>query len=83
MLLGIEEVEQILDQVAESLPMVLFDELNGGINLLEDAVSDPEFPLGVVSLMGEDCTDVLGCYLTFYYGSLVELANAVDRDASV
>ena len=75
MLLGIEEVERILYQVAASLPMVLFDELNGGITLLEDAVSDPEFPPGEVYRMGEYCTDVCGGYSNLYYGSLVKWAQ--------
>ena len=34
MVLTIDEVNEILDEQAERFPEVLFDELNGGINLL-------------------------------------------------
>ena len=44
MLLSIDEVNDILDEMAEGFPEALFDGLNGGINLLEEAVPDPEFP---------------------------------------
>ena len=46
MILTIDEVNDILDEIAEGFPEVLFDELNGGVNLLEEALPDPEFPEG-------------------------------------
>ena len=52
-----------LDEQAERFPEVLFDELNGGINLLEDAVPDPEFPEGEMYILGEYCDDILGRYI--------------------
>ena len=47
MMLSVDEVNDYLDAVAETFPEVLFNELNGGVNLLEDTVPDPEFPEGV------------------------------------
>ena len=38
MILTIDEVNDLLDEMAEEFPAVLFDELNGGVNLLEEAV---------------------------------------------
>ena len=74
MILSIDEVNELLDAQAEQLPQVLFDELNGGINLLEDTVEDPEFPPGEMYIMGEYLEDCLGLYINLYYGSFAALA---------
>ena len=44
--LTIDRVEALLDEIAEQFPPELFEELNGGVNLLEQEVPDPEFPEG-------------------------------------
>ena len=80
MILSIDEVNDILDEIAESFPEVLFDELNGGINLLEEALEDPEFPEGEMYIMGEYCTDMLGQYINLYYGSFAALAEREEWD---
>ena len=82
MVLTIDEVNEILDEQAERFPEVLFDELNGGINLLEEAVPDPEFPEGEMYILGEYCDDMLGRYINLYYGSFAALAEqeSWDRD---
>ncbi len=46
MILTIDRVNDLLDDMADSFPAALFDGLNGGINLLEEAKPDPEFPEG-------------------------------------
>ena len=46
MVLSIDQVNDLLDEMAEQFPEALFDGLNGGVNLLEEAVPDPEFPAG-------------------------------------
>lgn len=69
MMLSIDEVNDYLDAVVETFPEVLFDELNGGVNLLEDTVPDPEFPEGEMYILGEYCDDLLGLYINLYYGS--------------
>ena len=81
MVLTIDEVNEILDEQAERFPEVLFDELNGGINLLEEAVPDPEFPEGEMYILGEYCDDLLGNYINLYYGSFAALfADASDEE---
>ena len=80
MLLSIDEVNDLLDVQAEQLPQVLFDELNGGINLLEDTVEDPEFPEGEMYILGEYREDCLGLYINLYYGSFAALADKEDWD---
>ena len=83
MILSIDEVNEILDEIAEAFPEVLFDELNGGINLLEEALEDPEFPEGEMYIMGEYCTDMLGQYINLYYGSFAALAAQEGWDAEI
>ena len=83
MVLTIDEVNDILDDQAEHFPEVLFDELNGGINLLEEAVPDPEFPAGEMYILGEYCDDILGRYINLYYGSFAALAEQEDWNREI
>ena len=83
MILSIDEVNDILDEQAERFPEVLFDELNGGINLLEDTVPDPEFPEGEMYILGEYCDDMLGKYINLYYGSFAALAEREEWDRGI
>lgn len=81
--LTIDQVNDILDEIAEGFPEVLFQELNGGVNLLEEALPDPEFPEGEMYILGEYCDDCLGLYINLYYGSFAALAEREDWDESV
>ena len=78
MILSIDEVNDLLDDVADSFPEELFDGLNGGVNLLEEAKPDPEFPEGEMYILGEYCDDMLGRYVNLYYGSFAALAGQED-----
>lgn len=78
MMLTIDEVNDLLDGMAEEFPEPLFEGLNGGVNLLEEARPDPEFPEGDLYIMGEYCDDMLGRYINLYYGSFAALAKAED-----
>ena len=81
MMLTIDEVNDLQDDMADSVPEALFDGLNGGVNLLEEAVPDEEFPEGELYILGEYCEDALGRYINLYYGSFAALAEreAWDR----
>lgn len=80
MLLTIDQVNDFLDGTADSFPAALFDGLNGGVNLLEEALPDPEFPEGEMYILGEYCDDLLGRYINLYYGSFAALAEQEDWD---
>ena len=79
-MLTIDEVNDLLDGMAEGFPEELFDGLNGGVNLLEEAKPDPDFPDGEMYILGEYCDDVLGQYINLYYGSFAALAKREDWD---
>ncbi len=72
MILSIDEVNDILDEVYEEFPEGLFEGLNGGILLLEEALPDPEAGEDVY-IMGEYCWDEMGRYINIYYGSFAAL----------
>lgn len=81
MVLSFDRVGELLDGIAEQFPPALFGGLNGGINLLEDTVPDPEFPPGEMYILGEYCDDLLGRYINLYYGSFSALASQEGWDA--
>ena len=83
MILTIDQVNEILDEIAEGFPAALFDGLNGGVNLLEETVEDPEFPPGEMYILGEYCDDLLGLYINLYYGSFAALAEREDWTAEI
>ena len=80
MVLTIDRVNDLLDEMAAEFPEALFDELNGGVNLLEEAVPDPDFRPGEMYILGEYCDDLLGRYINLYYGSFAALAEKEDWD---
>ena len=80
MILTIDQCYDILDQLVEEYPEALFQDLNGGILLLEEALPDPEAGEDVY-IMGEYCWDEMGRYIYLYYGSFVELLS--DEEESV
>ena len=82
MMLTIDEVYDILDELAEEIPPALFDSLNGGILLLEDEVADPEAGEDIF-VMGEYCWDELGRYINLYYGSFAAVLAEEPREVWV
>lgn len=80
MVLSFDRAGEALDTAAEQFPQALFQGLNGGVNLLEETVPDPEFPPGEMYILGEYCDDLLGQYINLYYGSFAALAEREDWD---
>lgn len=78
MVLSFEQAGDLLDTLAESFPEALFDGLNGGVNLQEEAVPDLDFPGGRIYVLGEYCSDLLGRYVNLYYGSFAAMAENED-----
>lgn len=74
MLLTFEQAGDLLDELAEPFPEALFEGLNGGVHLVEDAMPDPEFPQAELYIMGEYHEDLLGRYINLYYGSFAAVA---------
>ena len=73
MILSFDQVGDLLDEMAEEFPEEFYQELNGGISLLPEAVEDPAGE--DLYIMGEYCNDMMGRYINLYYGSFAALAE--------
>ena len=71
-----------LEEISQAFPDAFFEDLDGGIQLEEEALPDPEFPPGEMYIMGEYCHDVLGRYIVLYYGSFAALPRRPGRTRS-
>lgn len=80
MILTYEQMGDLLEEIAAQFPDIFFQDLNGGIQLEEDALPDPDFPEGEMYIMGEYCHDLLGRYILLYYGSFAALLAEEEED---
>ncbi|MDR3363400.1 MAG: metallopeptidase family protein [Clostridiales Family XIII bacterium] len=69
-MMTIDEMQDVLDVLAEELPEVFFKELNGGIVLLPDAKESEYSRGGDLYTLGEyHHGGAMGNYIKIYYGS--------------
>ena len=78
MVLSFDEAGALLDEMAEEFPPEFYEDLNGGILLLPEALPDPDYPREDLYIMGEYCNDQMGRYINLYYGSFAALAGLED-----
>ena len=78
----IDEVEVMLDEIAEELPAGIYKELNGGILLLPQVKLSPHAAANDLYILGEyQCGGNMGRLIKIYYGSFEKLFNYLDGDA--
>lgn len=75
----IEEVQELLDEAAFSLPQGIYDGLTGGVVLSEDVVYHPEDVSHDLLIMGQYQVDPFGCRIVIYYGSLMKVYGNESR----
>ena len=75
---SIDEINDMLDDVAAELPEEVFYKLNGGVSLLADSKRSHNDPYGGLYTLGEYRRDQMGRYIVIYYGSI----RAVYPDAT-
>jgi hypothetical protein len=75
----IEEVNEMLDEIAAELPKEIFRELNGGVNLLDETKKSDKDPSGGLYTLGEYRRDQMGRYIVLYYGSLCIVHGSSSR----
>ena len=68
-----------LEEIAQQFPEAFFADLDGGIQLEEAALPDPDFPPGEMYVMGEYVHDMLGRYILLYYGSFAALLEGEEE----
>ena len=77
-ILTFDQAGDLLDELAEEFPPEFYEDLNGGISLLPEALPDPDFPPGEMYILGEYRNDMMGRYINLYYGSFAALAQEED-----
>ena len=78
---SIEEVQIILDEIAEELPPEIYKDLNGGIILLPQVKYHKKSVDNDLYVMGEYRNErILGRYIIVYYGSVERLYGNLSRN---
>ena len=75
----IDEINEMLDEVAAGLPEEVFKDLNGGVSLLEETKLSEADPDGGLFTLGEYRCDQLGRYIVIYYGSVCKVHGRCSR----
>lgn len=76
----IDEVEQMLEELIEELPEVLFRDLNGGIVLLPRPQRHPRGKGGLYTLGCYFSGGEMGRYIAIYYGSFRRVFPRATRE---
>jgi hypothetical protein len=80
-MISIDDVQDILDDLAEELPVEFYDELNGGILLLPEAKPSPYAKGNDLFILGEYRHELgLGRYIVIYYGSFERVFGNLPLD---
>ena len=79
-LYSIDEVNDMLDEIADELPDEIFNGLNGGVSLLPGAKLSHADPSGSLYTLGEYRHDQMGRYIVLYYGSIRAVHGLDTRD---
>ncbi|WP_352419668.1 metallopeptidase family protein [Proteiniborus sp.] len=75
----IEEIHEILDEIAEEIPEYFFEQLNEGIILIPEYKIHPESrEMDRLYIMGEYSRSITGRHIVIYYGSFKKVYNGVS-----
>ena len=77
-MISIDEMREMLGELLDELPEAFFEELNGGVCLLEEAKRDPAAREDDLYILGEYGEGPLGRSIVLYYGSFAALAEQED-----
>lgn len=78
----IDEMHELLNELADEIPDEFFRELSGGISLILDVIVSPEARNGDLLILGAyHSGGGTGRYITMHYGSLMKVYGNLPRDA--
>jgi hypothetical protein len=80
-MITIDEMQDMLDDIAAEFPPEFYAELNGGIVLLREAKHHEEDGDGELYTLGQYHRDAMGRYISIYYGSFMRVYGRLGRDA--
>lgn len=75
-----DECAEMLDEIADSMPVELYRELNAGISLLPQAKVHPKAVNNDLFILGEYIRNSLGKAIVFYYGSINRVYGMLSRE---
>jgi predicted Zn-dependent protease with MMP-like domain len=79
--ISIDKVQNILDDLAEELPIEFYKELNGGILLLPEAKRSPYAKGDDLYILGEyQVSHSMGRLIKIYYGSFMKLFGYMSAE---
>ena len=76
----IDETNDILDEIADSMPFELYRELSGGIILLPELKVHPKAVNNDLFILGEYCQSSIGKCIKIYYGSFQRIYSHLPFD---
>lgn len=80
-MISLDEMEDMLDEIATELPKEIYKHLNGGIILLPDTKRNPLGRNNDLYIMGEYRIDgSMGRYITIYYGSFMRVFEDLPKE---
>ncbi len=80
-MITLDEMETMLNEIAESLPKEIYKGLNGGIVLLPESKENPIGRSNDLYILGEyHVGGMLGRYITIYYGSFMRVFGSLGRE---
>ncbi|MDR0852777.1 MAG: metallopeptidase family protein [Clostridiales Family XIII bacterium] len=78
-MMTIDEMQDILDDLADELPDSMYEQLNGGVLLLPEAKRSPHARADDLYILGEYRIDhMMGRYIVIFYGSFMKLFGHLD-----
>ncbi len=81
-MITLDEMEAMLNELAEELPKEIYKGLNGGIVLLPESKENPIGRSNDLYILGEyHGGGMLGRYITIYYGSFMRVFGNLNREA--
>lgn len=81
-MISLEEMETMLDEIANGFPQEMYKELNGGIILLPEAKLNAVSNKNDLYILGEyHKGGNMGRYITIYYGSFMKVYWHLGKEA--
>lgn len=80
-MISIDEFEELVRKAADELPDRFFDELQGGVAIIEGEKFHPKSADGDIYVMGEYVKSETGNVIYMYYGSFAAAYCGYDKEA--
>lgn len=76
----LEEVAEMLDEIADAIPLPLYRELSGGISIVPELKFHPMARNNDLFILGEYIQSSIGKSIVLYYGSIMRVFSNLSRD---